>query len=140
MEDIEENKVIISMAEYERLKAVEKEFNESEYNFLKKEIEKKQASLKYCAQERDKYRERVNGLMASREILIEEFNHTKKELSIATDDLKRTNDMLQHEQEINSKIKSKLKSNILLRLLFGCNVSDYKKEDKNIMGQRLERF
>lgn len=133
MEDIEEKKVIISMAEYERLKAVEKEFNESEYNSLKKEIEKLRWHLKVYSENNKIYQGQIECLITTTNGFRNLLNQKEKELT-------QTNDMLQHEQEINSKIKSKLKSNILLRFLFGCDVSDYKKKDENIMEQRLERF
>lgn len=133
MEDMKENNVIISIAEYERLKAVEKEFNESEYNSLKQEIEQMRWRLKVYSENNKIYQGQIGCLITTTNDLRSLLNQKKEELT-------QTNDMLQHEQEINSKIKSKLKSNILLRFLFRCDVSDYKKGDENSMGQRLERF
>lgn len=130
---MDKNKVMISLSEYERLKAIEKEFESSDINSLKKEIEQIRWRLKVYSENNKIYQGQIECLITTTNDLRNLLNQKKEELT-------QTNDMLQHEQEINSKIKSRLKSNILLRFLFRCDVSDYKKGDENSNVQKLEIF
>lgn len=111
---MEENKVVISLSEYERLKAIETEFETSEINSLKKELGQMKETLGVYS---ERNREYERGL----DKLARKSCEADTKLDIASKELTKVKEMLRHEQELNSKIKSKLKSNILFRFLFRCN-------------------